>query len=97
MRILSGIGSLMLLGAAIVALIAWLSGRSRPIPLLLGRLIAAAVAAFCLITVTALIADNGLGPQLRLGGLLAVLTFVLIGTAAITSAWRARRPQRRAA
>jgi hypothetical protein len=96
MRILTGIGSLLSLGTFAVALIAWLSSRPDRISRRAGLVLAVAVGAFCLVTVLALVADNGIGPQLRIGGLLAVLSFTLIGTAAITIACHALPPRSRA-
>jgi hypothetical protein len=90
MRMLIGLSLLLLFGATLALLIAWLSGRPFVAARIAGALLAGVVATYSSVVVIALTADN-IGMSLRLPGVLSILVFAFIGVGAIACAvWGGR-------
>lgn len=74
-------------GSLAVAVVAYLTTRRVLVARVAGTVFAAATTALCGFVVFALVADNGIGADLRLGGSLALLLFAMTGTSAAVIAY----------
>jgi hypothetical protein len=91
MQVVMGVVALVVKGAAVVIAITWLTNRRWPPATVAGVTLAIAAAAWCGFAVFALIADNGIGANLRLGGALAIAVFTLTAAVSLLAARRGCR------
>jgi len=94
MRIVVTLAMLVLVGAAVVVLIAWLSNRPSLALRVIGATLSGVVSIYCLFYVVALIAESRVSFRPSVGAM--VLVFAATAVGAVYSAFRAFRPRVRA-
>jgi hypothetical protein len=88
MRLILGIGMLLMTGGSAVALTTWLATRQIAFMRMAAAVLSGALVLYCAVVVLALVADNGTD-GVSTGGVLSTLAFAAIGTGAALAARRA--------